>query len=69
MNKSCGTCLENIILNRLGNEAHVGRRNEGMQTREALKHLVLGETCPLNREIKQISNVLFTDFTEMYVLL
>lgn len=69
MNKSCGTCLENIILNRLGNEAHVGRRNEGMQTREALKHLVRGDDCPLNREIKHISHVGLTDFTEMDVLL
>lgn len=43
MNKSCGTCLENIILNRLGNEAHVGRRNEEMQRRDALKHLALEE--------------------------
>lgn len=67
MNKSCGTCLENIILNRLGNEAHVGRGNKGMQTREALKHLVLGDNWPLTREIKQISDVLFTDFTESSV--
>lgn len=37
MNESCGTRLENIILTGLGNEAHVGRRKEGMQTREALK--------------------------------
>lgn len=69
MNKSCGTCLENIVLNRLGNEAHVGRRNEGMQTREALKHLVRGDNCPLNRETNHLSHVVLTDLTEMDVLL
>lgn len=47
MNKSCGTCLENIILNGLGNEAHVGGRT-GNANRRGIRALRARRELSLN---------------------
>lgn len=67
MNKSCGTCLENIILNGLGNEAHVGRGREGgMQTRAGTWGW---QTAGLKQGISPVPEESFPAHTDLSVLL
>lgn len=67
MNKSCGTCLENIIFNEFKSKAHVGRENEWIQARKVL--LVIKGISPpfLNENSKPLEYRIFKTWSEICI--